>query len=83
MYLCKYKDIFGKPETGAHAYRLLGFAFIDAFLTLLVAIIISLYYKFDFLQFTGLLFIFILLGIFFHRLFCVNTTLNKLLFGKI
>jgi len=34
MDLCKYKDIFGKPNTGAHKYRFLGVAIIDVILTI-------------------------------------------------
>ena len=33
----KYADIFGKPNTGVHSIRILGFAFVDIVLTLIVA----------------------------------------------
>jgi hypothetical protein len=83
MLLCKYKDAFGKPNEGAHKIRIFNIALVDSGLTILVAIIIALIFKFSFLQFTVLLFIIILLGIFIHRLFCVNSTINKLIFGNV
>lgn len=83
MSLCKYKDIFGKPSEGAHKYRVFKIAIVDSGLTILVAIIIAFLFKFTFLQFTILLFIILILGILVHRLFCVNSTINKLIFGNV
>jgi len=31
----KYKDIFGKPGTGAHSYRILNIAVVVVFLTVI------------------------------------------------
>jgi len=76
----KYADIFGKPNTGIHSYRFLNFAIVDIILTLIGAFVIS--YSFN-INFILTLFILILLGIILHRLFCVNTTLNKIIFGNI
>ena len=39
--LCKYKDIFGKPNEGVHSTRIFGLAFWDLFGMI---IIIVLYY---------------------------------------
>jgi hypothetical protein len=77
--LCKYKNIFGEPGTGAHKYRFWGFAIVDVLLTILVAYIFAYFTKWPIWVSLGGFF---LLGIFAHRLFCVRTTVDKLLFGK-
>ena len=75
--LCKYKDIFGKPNTGVHKYRFFGVAVVDVVLTILLAALISYTGKYPFWIVLGGLFA---LGIFFHHLFCVRTTVDKWLF---
>lgn len=77
MNLCKYKNIFGEPGTGAHSYRLFGVAIVDVVLTIIAAYIVSYYFKFSFIY---VLLIFFAAGIILHRLFCVRTTIDKLLF---
>lgn len=80
MSLCKYKNILGEVGKGIHSYRIFNIAIIDVLLTILAAYIIHIFmtnYKFVYI----LLFLF-LLGIILHRLFCVNTTVDKLLFGE-
>ena len=77
MNFCKYKNIFGVPGEGIHKYRFLNMALADILLTLLASIIISYLFKLSFLITTISLFI---LGIILHRLFCVRTTIDKLLF---
>jgi fatty acid desaturase len=78
--LSKYKDIFGKPNTGAHKYRFFNIAIVDVAFTIIVAYGISWFFKFPFLITLGLLF---LLGIILHRLFSVRTTVDKILFPNI
>lgn len=73
-----YSEIFGKPKQGVHSYRILDLAIADIIMTIIGAIIISLIFKINF--FLTLIFLF-LLGIILHRLFCVNTTINKMIFG--
>jgi len=73
-----YSEIFGKPKQGVHSYRILDLAIADIIMTIIGAIIISLIFKINF--FLTLIFLF-LLGIVLHRLFCVNTTINKMIFG--
>ena len=75
--LYKYKNILGKPGTGVHSYRFMNIAIVDVLLTLLLAFVISYYTKYSFLYVSIILFI---LGIIMHRLFCVRTTIDKLLF---
>ena len=77
MNLCKYKDIFGKPNTGVHSYRIFNIAIVDVLLTILVAFIIARLIK---KPFWIVLLILFLLGIILHRLFCVRTTIDKLIF---
>ena len=76
--LCKYKDALGKPKEGLHKYRIFNIAIVDVLLTILGAYIIYLFNpKINF--FIILLCLFIL-GIILHRIFCVRTTIDKLLF---
>lgn len=75
--LCKYNDIFGKPNEGLHAYRIFDIAIIDCVFTIIFAIVISYYSKYNILYILLLLFA---MGIIFHRIFCVKTTIDKILF---
>lgn len=77
--LCKYKDIFGKPGQGVHSYRVANIAIVDVLFTLLGGYLINRYFfnNKHLIKTTLILFI---LGIIFHRLFCVKTTINKLIF---
>jgi hypothetical protein len=77
MSLCKYKDALGKPGEGIHSYRFMGVAIADVIMTIIGALIISFFIKKSFLLVLIVLFI---LGIILHRLFCVRTTIDKLLF---
>jgi hypothetical protein len=83
--LCQYKDILGVPNQGFHSARFMGYARNDILGTFGIAFIIALlFYRKtllkSFLIISILLFI---IAIFLHRLFCVNTTLNKMIFGKV
>jgi hypothetical protein len=75
--LCKYKHIFGIPGEGLHKYRIFDIAIIDVLLTIILAIIISYLVKINFIIIFIILF---LVGIIMHRIFCVRTTIDKLLF---
>lgn len=77
--LCKYKSIFGDPNTGAHSYRIFNLAIVDVGATVVVAYLISLYSNYNF--WTLLLVLFIT-GIIMHRMFGVKTTIDKLIFGQ-
>ena len=76
--LCKYENIFGAPDTGVHKYRIFNIAIVDSLLTIIFAFIISYIFKFNFLITLLILFI---LGIILHKIFCVKTTIGKLLFN--
>lgn len=75
--LCSYKDIFGKPREGAHSYRVFDFAAVDVILTVIAGIIIARNYDLSILLVLLVLFI---IGIISHKLFCVDTKLNTLIF---
>ena len=78
MSLCKYKNILGIPGKGFHNHFFFGFAILDLLATLIVSYIISIKMKIMFLK----VFIFlIILGIILHKIFCVETTLNNIIFG--
>ena len=72
--LCAYKDIFGAPGTGAHAYRFLGVAIVDVVLTVLAAWAIAWWFQWPIWKVAMILF---LVGILMHRLFCVRTTVDR------
>ena len=76
--LCKYKDIIGKPGEGAHAYRFLGISIVDVLTVLLAAFLISWIYKIS-LFYTIIPLFFS--GIIVHRMFCVHTAMDRLLFA--
>ena len=77
MDLCKYKNALGIPGQGVHSFRIFNIAIADVVMTIIGAFIISLLIKQKFYITLILLF---LLGIFLHRIFCIRTTLDKLLF---
>ena len=79
MYLCKYKNALGEPKKGIHSYRIFNIAIADVVMTIILAYIISYFMKISFIYVLICLFI---VGIILHRIFCVQTTLDKLLFTK-
>jgi hypothetical protein len=77
MSLCKYKNYFGEPGKGVHSHRIFNIAIVDVIQTLLGAAFISYLSGIKFIWSAVGLFI---LGILLHRIFCVRTTVDKLLF---
>ena len=77
MDLCKYKNVLGEPKKGIHSYRLFGVAIADVIMTILASYLISYFFK---ISFTYTMIVFFGVGIFLHRIFCVKTTVDKLLF---
>jgi len=75
--LCKYRNALGVPGKGVHSLRLGGVAIMDVVMTLVGAYIIAYYARASFAWTAAGLF---LLGIVLHRLFCVRTTVDRLLF---
>ena len=76
MNLCKYKNVLGEPGKGVHSIRLFGVAVFDVIMTFVLAWIINLFVKTNYL--VVLLFCFSL-GIILHKIFCVDTTIGNLL----
>jgi hypothetical protein len=83
MNLCQYKNIFGKVGEGVHKYRIFSFAAVDIICLIIVAVLITfIFYKKSFLHTFIIIFIILfLLGIVLHRLFCVKTKLDTILFS--
>jgi hypothetical protein len=77
MY-CKYKDFFGEVNTGIHSYRVFNIAIMDVIFTFLAAFII--YLAMPKYNYFIILFFLFLSGIILHHMFCVKTTIDKLLF---
>jgi hypothetical protein len=78
MSLCQYRHVFGKEREGVHAYRVFDIAIVDLALTVLAAYLINKRFK------TGLvktLIVLFIVGVVMHRVFCVNTKVDQLLFG--
>ena len=79
-YFCKYKDILGKPGEGLHSYRVFNIAIVDVLFTVLLAKFIQ-YYIMEETDFLLILICCFIMGIILHRIFCVRTTIDKLLFA--
>jgi hypothetical protein len=75
--LCPYKYLFGKPDKGVHQYKFFNIALVDLGATIATAYFIS---KFNNLDFKEVLFLLFILGIILHNLFCVRTTIDKIIF---
>ena len=80
MSLCDYKEIFGKVGEGVHSYRIFNIAVVDVIGTIIGAYFLQTYVFPQYDYKIVLLGLFIL-GIILHRLFCVKTTVDKLLFN--
>ena len=74
---CRFKNVFGVPREGIHSIRLFDIAVVDVLGTVLLAFLLSKIFQCNFLlTFTALL----ILSVFVHKLFCVDTTLTKKVF---
>jgi uncharacterized membrane protein len=71
--------MLGEVGKGIHSYRLFGVAIADVIMTIIGAYIISYFSGFSYLR---TLVCFFILGIILHRIFCVRTTIDKLLFPQ-
>ena len=76
--LCKYKDVFGKPNEGIHSIRLFGIAIVDLILTMILAYAIVYYSKKQKKKYNYWVVLAILLVVAFivHKMFCVKTSVN-------
>ena len=68
---------FGVPKVGIHSHRIFNIAYVDVMMTIIGALLLAWAMKWNYLKTIVGMFI---LGIIIHRMFCVRTTLDKLLF---
>ena len=78
--LCKYRNALGVPGKGVHSIRIANIAIVDVILTIVGAYVISRLMQTSFVWTAAGFF---LLGIILHRLFCVRTTIDKILFPHV
>lgn len=76
----QFSEIFGRPNEGVHSYRFFNLAMVDVIGTIVIAIMIAKIFNLNIWLTVIIAFI---IGIILHRLFCVNTTINKLIFGVV
>jgi len=73
---CIYKDSLGVPGEGFHTH-FLGFAVLDIIGTIVIAELLSYLFGWNIFITMAALF---LSGIVLHRIYCVRTTVDKILF---
>lgn len=78
-----FSNIFGEPGKGVHSVRLLDVAILDVFGTIGIAGLIAYFKNYTTKQFFIVLIILFIMGIILHWMFCVNTTVNKWIFGVV
>ena len=78
MTLCKYRNLLGEVGKGIHSYRIFDIAIVDVLLTFICAYIIYIFNTEN--NYFIILAIVFITGIILHRIFCVRTTIDKLLF---
>lgn len=76
---CKYKDVFGKPNEGIRKIRIFNLSVVDVVPTILLGLTIAVYFKMP--KSKGIAIAFGT-SVVFHAVFCVETTLVKMLFGS-
>ena len=77
--LCEYSELIGKVGEGIHSYRLFNIAIFDVIITMIGAYFLQkkFFSNYSYLQVLIVVFI---VGIISHRIFCVRTTVDKMLF---
>ena len=81
MSLCKWKNILGEPGKGPHSIRFFGVAIVDVLLTIALAFFINKLIGGNIKMFFIVLLFCFTLGIILHKLFCVETTIGKIING--
>jgi hypothetical protein len=69
----------GEVNTGIHVFRIFNISIVDVIVTIIGALLIA--FVFDIKIMHSMIGVFAS-GIFFHRLFCIPTGVDVLLFGK-
>ena len=88
MNLCQYKGLFGNPGEGQRIYRIFGMAIFDWVVVFICTFIFqqlinsSFVYGYtnQYFSYPLILLFVVLFGIFIHRIFCVRTGLDRMLF---
>lgn len=85
MNLCPYKNMFGEPGKGAHAYRVMNLAIVDLLATLGAAMLTAWLMGQNVIGWWSitLFFLLVVISVVVHRMFCVNTTLTRLVFEEL
>lgn len=78
--LCKYSNMFGAPQTGLHSIRLFGVAIVDVIFVFVAAYVLAIAHPA--ISYNVYLISLFVMGIIAHRLFCVRTTIDQVLFGS-
>lgn len=80
-------NIFGEPDKSVHSYRIFGYALVDLALTILAAFVIAKYVypvaygKSPVKSFALAFAVLMVLGLVFHKIFCVKTKLTNQILG--
>jgi len=74
--LCQFKDALGKPGEGIRKYRIFDISVVDFVLAIVLGLLFAKIFKIK--KINGVLISF-LLGIISHKIFCVDTTINKVI----
>ena len=77
---CKYKHIFGEERKQFNSLRFLDLAIGDVVGTIIIGVLIAYVFQMNTLITCFCLFV---LAIFLHRMFCVNTKINTIIFGYV
>lgn len=87
MTLCKYTNALAEANKGVHSIRVFNISIVDVLLTIILALLLAIFFKYGIKLQSSFLTIFIItllslfiLGIILHRIFCVKTTIDKFLF---
>jgi len=72
---CQYKNSLGVPGKGIH-FHVFGIAIMDVIMTIIGGILLAYIFKWNYFWTILILFV---LGIVLHRLFCVRTTIDRLI----
>ncbi len=75
--LCKYKNALGVPGKGLHSYRLFNIPIFDVLFTILGARILQIFI-FPENHYLSILVLLFLTGIILHKMFCVQTPIQKI-----
>jgi len=73
----KFSNILGEPGKGVHSIRIFNISVVDVLLTFVLA-----YFTKGDNNYWFVLLIWFLVGIILHHLFCVKTTIGKIIFGN-